>query len=110
MSDQGQQGIERDDIVQMDIDRDGDIEPISERDPVELAQGYLDEVSPGSGWLVDEVSGNSDFAMVTVLLGRYEGDSRVETVEGHGTGIPEAVDAALGPVPDAKVTGDDAGR
>jgi len=105
-----EQEIERDDIIEMDIDRDGDIEPFSERDPVELAQGYLDEVSPGSGWLVDEVAGNADFATVTVLLGRYEGDERVETAEGHGTGISEAVDAALGPAPDATVSGEDADR
>jgi len=92
--------LDRNDIIEMDIDGDGDTEPISERDPLELAQAYVDEVAGGTGWKVDEISGNVDFGMVTVLLGKYlpSGDveERTETAEGHGTTIPAAVDDALG--------------
>jgi hypothetical protein len=85
---------------EMDIDGDGDTEPISENDPAELAQAYVDEVAGEDGWRVEEVSGNVDFGMVTVMLGRYlpKGDmeQQVRTAEGHGTDIAAAVDAALG--------------
>jgi hypothetical protein len=89
-----------DHIHEMDIDGDGDTEPISERDPVELAQMYIDEAWGNSGWKVDEISGNVDFGMVTVILGRYDESEdqaeRIETAEGHGTSIPAAVDDAMG--------------
>ena len=92
--------IAQGEVHHIDIDGDGDTEPIADRDPLELAQAYVDEVAPGSGWKVDEISGNVDFGMVTVLLGQYlpSGDvvNREATAEGHGTTIPAAVDAALG--------------
>ena len=89
-------------IHEMDIDGDGDTEPISEHDPVELAQAYIDENWGGSRWKVDEIDGNVDFGMVTVILGQYDGDGvdaeRIKTAEGHGTSIPTAVDDAMGSV------------
>jgi hypothetical protein len=92
--------LERDDIIELDIDGDGDLEPISHRDPLEMAQAYVDDTYGDTGWKVDEVSSNVDFGMTTVILGRYmpTGDieERVDGAEGHGTSIPAAVDDALG--------------
>lgn len=69
-------------------------------EPVEAAQRYVDERIPNSGWKVDEVMGNIDFAMVTVVLGQYlkSGDvvHRAAGREGHGTTIEAAVEDALG--------------
>jgi hypothetical protein len=94
MSDHSQ---EHDDIIEMDIDGDGDMEPISEHDPAELATAYIAETYGDAGWTVNEVSGNVNFGMVTVILGRYdESGDETETAEGHGTSIPEAIDDALG--------------
>ena len=69
-------------------------------EPIEVAQAYVDERAAGQGWRVEELSGDVNFGMVTVLLGRYdEGDGtpvQVETAEGHGQSIVDAVDDALG--------------
>lgn len=68
-------------------------------EPVEAAQRYVDERIPNSGWQVDEVMGNIDFGMVTVVLGQYlkSGDveHRAAGKEGHGPTIEAAVDDAL---------------
>lgn len=72
------------------------------QEPIEQAQAYVNEQHAGesTGWRVDELSGDVNFGMVTVLLGRYEpsGDieSRVASAEGHGPTIEAAVDDALG--------------
>ncbi len=69
-------------------------------EPAEIAQRYVDERIPNSGWKVDEVAGNVDFGMVTVVLGQYlkSGDvmHRAAGREGHGQTIEAAVDDALG--------------
>jgi hypothetical protein len=70
--------------------------------PIETAQAYVDEKYAGAstGWRVEELSGDVNFGMVTVVIGRYlpSGDieSRVDGVEGHGQTIEAAVDDALG--------------
>jgi hypothetical protein len=91
---------ERDEIIELDMDGDGDLEQISHRDPVEMAQAYVDDTYGDTGWKVEEVASNVDFGMTTVILGRYlpSGDmvNREASAEGHGTSIPEAVDDALG--------------
>lgn len=75
------------------------------QDPIDIARAYIAE-APGArdaGWKVEEVAGNIDFGTVTVILGRYDESAdppeRVETAEGHGTTIPDAVNDALGRAP-----------
>lgn len=69
------------------------------QEPSEIAQAYVDERLPDSGWRVEEVTGDVNFAMVTVVLGRYlkSGDieKREAGAEGRGTSIEAAVDDAL---------------
>ncbi len=90
---------ERDEIIELDIDRDGDLEPISEREPMELAREYLAEAYGETGWVVDQVAGDADFGMVEVVLGRYDASTNppelMDTAEGRGTDIPAAVDDAM---------------
>jgi hypothetical protein len=72
------------------------------REPIEVAQAYVNERYAGAdtGWRVEELAGDVNFGMVTVVIGRYlpSGDieKRVDGVEGHGTTIEAAVDDALG--------------
>jgi hypothetical protein len=75
-------------------------------EPMETAEAYLTDAYADSGetWRVEEMSGDVDAGLVTVLLGRYEEsddtETLVETAEGHGATIAAAIDAALGRTPD----------
>lgn len=77
-------------------------EVIEGQEPIEAAQAYVDEMYAGAstGWRVEELSGDVNFGMVTVVLGKYlpSGDTmtRVDGAEGHGQTIEAAVDDALG--------------
>jgi hypothetical protein len=75
-------------------------------DPRETAESYLADAYGDSAedWRIEDLAGDVESGTVTATLGRYEesdeGETMVETAEGHGATVTAAIDAALGRTPD----------